>query len=289
VAEFRQFFNVAATFQAGTLLVENVVGDGLRIKWDITRTIEPDPDQGTVWIANLAVETRKKLEQERKLSAPFKGTLMQGWDGVVQLLMFADVYDLVPDDQTDDATVWTVLRLGDGMEAIRDGVFDKSLGDVEVSTIINIATAAMGIAMGEDAKIQLAQTLPTAQINRWTNGYSAIAPAREVLSEVLGMLKLRWTIQNGRLVIVPAGAPLPGPAILLNPHTGLIDWTTSRDGSIDVNAYSIPSAVPGAQFIVQDDLGKLVAEIAYRIQEVQFVGDTDADARMVIKGRKALI
>lgn len=287
--DFTKFYNAGVTLQAGTTFIENIDASGLRVTWDLDRTIEPEPDQGVIRVCNLAPETRKKIELERKQFVPFKAQFMQGWDRNLQLLFFADVFEFTPDDKSDAVNVWSEFKVGDGLEGMRDGIFSQSLGAVDLTTIIELAGSAMNIALGADAKTTLAAALPAARLTQFKNGYAATAPARDVFTEVLGMLKLRWTIQNGQAVLIPSGRSVPGKALKLTPNSGMRNYKTENDGSIFIEALSIPAAVPGKQIVVLDEFGALVAEVAYRIQHVRFFGDTDFGAEMSITARRSLI
>lgn len=288
---YSKFLNVAAFLQAGSVLIENLDGQGLHMEWTFHRTIQPEPDEGEIRIANLAPETSKLLQEQKVNLAPsFKGGFYQGWDMVPSLLFYADIYDIIPDDRSEPETTWTILRLGDGLEGFRDGQLTQGFGDVDIKTLITLVAGSMQIAVGADAETVIAQQFPQSNLTRFKNGIVAMDSARNVMNEIMNLLKIRWTVQNGQLVVFPQGQPISTlPAIVLRPDTGLLSWKTARDGSIEVEALSIPECTPGRQLLVQDLYGTPVGEVAYRVEEATYTGNTDVGAFMSVKAKKALI
>lgn len=286
---FNKFLNVGARFQAGTVLVDNTDGQGLFMQWTFTRTTSPEPDQGELRIANLSATTRKLLQEQKTNLPRFRGSFYQGWQKQLSLIFNADIYDIIPDDRSQPETTWTIMKLGDGIEGYRDGTISGSFGDVDVDTLVTLIAGGMEIAVGKDAEGVLQTALPSSRLTRFKNGIVAMGSARDLMNELMGLLKLRWTVQNGELVLFPEGQPLAGvPAIVLSPLSGLLTATPARDGSIICEALSIPECTPGRQLLVQDDLGKPVAEASYRIEQVVFTGNTQTGGFMNVQAKKSV-
>ena len=286
---FQRFLNVASTFQAGTVLIDNTDGEGLHMTWSGVRTMSPEPDQCEVRIANMSLANRKLVSEQMRNFAPFKGTLMQGWDGLAHLLMFAEIYDIVPDDREDPTTTWTTFRMGENMEGYRDGVVSTSIGDVDAVLLANLIVKGMSIEIDANNLAVIQSAVPGSKMTKFKNGAVIMGAARDRMNELMGMLKLRWTVQNGHAVIEPAGQPVLGQAVVLTPHNGLLKWKVERDGSIALTCLSTPSIVPGKQLIVQDENLMNVGEIAYRVSTVTFAGDSRLGAQMQLEARSDLL
>lgn len=271
---------------------------GLDFTWSVERKLSKEPDIGSVKIANMnPAEIRAAREMFRQAQGlvegaaitAIKGALYQGFDGVTQLLMHADVYDIVEDDRSSRSTTWTEFKLGDGMLGLRDGVVKESMGGVDLNTMYGIIKNSMNLTDSAEAKAVFAEKYTGARVAQFNDGVIMQGPSRELLNELCGLLKVRWTITNGKLELVPIGRTIPGQAIVLAPNSGLLTYSTSSDGTISCSAHSLPAAVPGRQIFVRDEYGRDVGEVAYRIEHVRFSGDSRSHASMQLDARKVTL
>jgi hypothetical protein len=294
---FNRFWKVASRFQAGTMLLDNSYGHGLRMTWSVDRHLTGEPDRGVVRVANLNPSVVKKIRNEWRQAqglavgsiVDFNGSIFAGFDGASQLLMFADVYDIVEDDRSERSTTWTEFKLGDGMLGIQNGQLNSSLGDVDLNTMFNLITNSMNLTTSAETKAVFAEKYAGSRVAQFNNGVIMQGPSRELLNELCGLLKVRWTVTNGKLQLVPIGRAIPGDAIVLSPRSGLLSYSASKDGTISCSAHGLPAAVPGRQLLVQDEFGKLVAEPLYRVESVKFSGDSTSYFNMQVVGRKAVL
>ena len=78
------------------------------------------------------------------------------------------------------------------------------------------------------------------------------------------------------------------PGEVLRPGNGLISFERRSDSGISLTGLANPRIVPGLQIQVQDDAGEPFAEPLYRVESVDFRGDSDGQSLMQVEGRRSI-
>lgn len=222
---------------------------GLTVAFKIEKTDKPTPNNSTIQIYNLSDSHRAQLEVNG-----IRCFLSAGYPGAESLIFSGNVRFALTEKQGPD---WvTHLELGDGLtsltaprvnQAWRPGTLWKDvvagvagvMKDLDQGNLVDRATQAAGSVV-------------------MRNGYSCSAPAATVLTELLAMQELNWSVQDGRIEALAAADYLPGQGPLISPDTGLVGSPTigapdHKGGPqiIKVKCLLNPSLKPGSRFQLQ--------------------------------------
>ena len=99
----RRFFRPAVELGTGDGTIRNLDGDGLRFSWRIRRDNTSKADEGQISIWNLSPSLRGSIYESWSSKSGTTGYEIKfslGWDGNPELIMFGNVWDLIPDRRT---------------------------------------------------------------------------------------------------------------------------------------------------------------------------------------------
>jgi hypothetical protein len=173
----------------------------------VKKTASSTPNSIDLTIYNLSAASRASFERPRvavMIEAGYVGRLVKIASGEIVRSSSA-----IKDGEWE-----TRIEARDGMTAYGTVVSETlSPGSTEESAIRAIAKK-LGLPVksiqGLDGK------------NKWGNGRVLSGPARLQLDAICRTRNLRWSIQDGALVVFPIGGHVGGEAVLLSPEHGLI-------------------------------------------------------------------
>ncbi len=302
-AAFQRFLNPAATLTVGAvppIVLSNLDGTGLKFAWDIVRTNTNNPDKGEFSIWNLAPKLAKGIHEQFKALVGFRGVPMTfsfGWDGVAQIAFTGTIWDVTPSDRSQVVDTITTIEAGDGINPYRDKASSISFANARLDVVLraivafppdptDIGNGGMGLIIPTDSQALILQAASELPIQNWghiTFGMNT----RDAIDAIFETLGLTWRIQNNHLIAMRGGfINRPGPIIWAG--SGLLNYKEKNDGGIQLEALADPTVEPGVQIKVLDEFGALVADPAYRVESVQFTGDTDGESLMFIEARKSV-
>ena len=300
VAPFARFYRPAVRVRTQAGVFENLDGRGIRIEWSCRRDNTSTPDQAQIRFTNLASVTRSALYTSWKTLPPALSYTVQleaGWDGTASVLMRGQLWDMTK-EQFEGPDVITTLMVGDGNKASRDQPVGRSFSGVTITQIISFFVTAqpstldagyggLGLIMPPESAALIttvAAELPTQSIRNYVPGTST----RAAIDKLMAGLGLTWRSHNGEFIAMRGGI-INRPGQILSPRSGLIDYTERGDGGVSLEAMANPEVQPGLQILVQDNLGKTLAEPAYRVESVDYTGDTEGASVMHVEARKAVV
>ena len=297
---FRRFFKPAARFQVLEETVENLDGNGLYMEWVITRDNTPNPDEGEVRIANMAPAARRTLHEFWQLWGDslkaFTCSFALGFDGVASTVIDnADVWYIEPENRDNIVDAFSIFRFGDGLKNSRDQTIGRSLNGSRVDYVINFLVTApassadagfggLGLRYPKESRelVTLAtNSTPVPIIRNVVSGTST----REAITNFMAMIGLEWRVHNGAFIAMRGGLILDRPAIILRPDSGLLRYSKRNDNNISVEALALPDVEPGSQIQVQDNDGKSFGQPSYRVERVEFRGNTRTESLMFIDAK----
>lgn len=294
----QQFLNVGALLVAGAVPISNIglptgAQEGPRITWDITMDLTQRPNQGTMSVYNLPKLVAlgiKEAYEATLIAAPgtFKMVLSIGWESIVGVLAIMDPYEIRPAVRVDAVNTVTTFMVGDGGIGLRDGTVGTSLAAGDFSMMLSILALGMK-AVVEPASLAVFQAAAAAAPVQLFESFTLYGDPKEIFDDLMESLKLQSWVLNSNIIIVPQGAPIAGPPLVLTPATGLLKWAPENDGSITLENMADPNLTPGVAITVLDNLGIPIAEGVFRAFSVRYVGDTRKDSKMFVRAKKALI
>jgi hypothetical protein len=264
----------------GTTLIQLVDGgdETLACTFKVTKNLKAEPNKVEIKVWNLARDTRKALETPKAVVVQ----LDVGYGTDLHTIYLGQLRAAISAREGDGTDIVTSISSGDSEDAFG---FGRCLVSVpaKASPAKILASAFQGLqAAGVGAgNVQTAQGQATASYNsaRVLHGNAA-----KVADDVTRANGMEWSVQNGKLQILPIGAAVGEQAVLLNSDTGMVG-TPSVDtkGVLKVRALIQPDLEPGR--LVQMDAEFVKG--TYRIEEAEYSGETWGDDWTVeLTGRK---
>ncbi len=244
-----------------------VVITELRIKFKITKSLKAEPNKAEITVYNLNASSRaefSKLPIYVRLDAGYGENLARIFEGDVR---FAS-------SKHEDTEWLTEVESGDGDRAFRFAQVSKSFGKgTDAKAMVTELAKTMGLKM--PANIADAKELS----KKFTSGASLTGDSRVEMSKILKSRNLGWSVQDGRLQILGAGA-LEGEALVLSETEGMISTPTldapTKPGALPVLKLKhtlYPGLTPGRKI---QPIARGINGL-FRISQVTHTGDTFGD------------
>ena len=303
VAAFKRFYIPAVRIDTPVGPIVNLDGNGIFIEWDIFRDNTNTVDQGTITIYNLSEAFRKILFEswrlvQRGFGLAWNVSFNLGWEGLPELLMKGDVWNMVPSDRTGATDVKTIFSIGDGNKSIRDQTMGRSFVNVNIVNVLDylvqlppagndVGGGGLGLILTPESKAVITVAAAELPIQAWGN-ITQGSNTREAVDVIMATLGLEWRVHNGEFIAMRAGT-INRPGVILKPSSGLITYTERDDGGVSVHALAHPRIEPGLQVFVKDNLGRNLAEPVYRTESVRFFGSSEGESVMDIEAKRVVI
>lgn len=206
----------------------------LRIRFEVRRSDTRTPNTAYIRVYNLSENTLHKVPKEFErvvLEAGYAGNYGIIFDGALKQIKYGrenqtDSYIDILAADGDQAYNWSVI-----MESLAAG---STAGDHYHATLK--AMALRGITPGATAFLS-GSKLPRGKV--------MFGMTRDCL-DLLGRTQdVSWSIQNGKLTIIPNTAYLPDEAIVVQADTGMIGMPVRTEKGVDVKTLLNPSILIG--------------------------------------------
>jgi hypothetical protein len=222
---FRRYQLTVGTGGRG-LSVDNLTKPGLRIKFEISKSLQKEPNQGKFQIFNLSPNHAAQIQDE------YTDVIFNaGYEGGVKLLFSGNTQFVA---NYADKTDWiTELICGDGDRTFRNVFMNQTFaaGSTDEQIVQAIIDQSPKIRKGT------LQLNPAGSLRGRT--YSKMA--QETLDEIARTNGCNWSIQNGELQMVRADAMLnPNTATVLRAETGLLEAAERTNKGINVKCLLNP-------------------------------------------------
>ncbi len=242
----------------------------LRVQFRVEKTLKRDPNTAEIQISNAAPNTRA-LFQVRGARV----VLQAGYTGTLDVVFVGDVIMAVT---TRDGPDWvTRLQCGDGTRLLAHARMTTSYaGGTPLRRVITDAARKL---LTREVDIGGAVADVSKQL---TQGFVAHGRAADVLDRALEGQGKEWSIQDGRLQVLPAGGTATGGVVLLSPSTGLVgdiepgsaEDTKKGRRVLRVKSLLQPQIRPGGRMRIESR----GVNGTFRIGKVRHEGDTSGGA-----------
>jgi hypothetical protein len=268
-----------------SLIIGKAGGDGielsgLKIAFDILKTDTETPNKAQVRVWNLSDDTAQKIKDEFDtviLNAGYqarKGLIYKG-----NILQVRRLRERVVDKILE-------ITMGDGDQAYIYAVTNKTLSaGATQKDILDSAVESMkehGIELG------YVPDLGDAKLSR---GKTIFRNSRDVIADVCKSTGTSWSIQDGRIDLVPKNGVIPGSSYLISPATGMIDSPKQTNKGIEVRCLLNSDIHVGSTVKIEGDIeeagikeggksdkneqpAKLASDGIYRVVQCRYKGDT---------------
>jgi hypothetical protein len=241
-----------------TLLVTDAKGEGLdlsnlRIKFVIKRSDTQTPNMAEIRVYNLEETTAKRIQKE------FSRVILQAG--------YEDNFGVVFQGN--------VKQVLDGRESATDTFMDIIAGDGDLSYNFAIVNATLAAGSGQAEQVNAAVgamtktggttagnvgEFPTAKLPR---GKVMYGMARDYLQQSANTSDKTWSIQDGKVTMVPLTSYLPGEAVVLTAKTGMIGTPTQTNEGVNVKCLLNPKLKIGGRVQLNNrDIARLKIDLS---------------------------
>jgi hypothetical protein len=243
---------------------------GLRISFSVVRTLDREPNDCSISVWNLNATTRAQLQ-----ARPLIVTLDAGHDGRLERVFSGDLYWVSDPPKLGSADQETRLQVKDGGRAYQHArVLRSYAGGVTVRAALADVARSMGLAL------KLTSAAEAALRAQFAGGTVLDGPSRDQMSRLLAPYDLRWSIQDGQLIVLGAKEFRASQPVKVSQETGMIgspeEGVPDKEGEqpvITVRALLQPRSLPGD--VVHVFSRRIRARI--RADRVAHDGDTHGD------------
>ena len=271
-----QSWNRKAVVTMGAKGGQGVKIEGLRVSFDIVKTLGKPSNNAKIKIYNLNESNKSILATKENLLLK----LEVGYGDNVDLLFIGDIVRSTT--QRNGADFISTIEVADGDESLRKATLDKSyVAGTNEKTIMEDALNAM-----KETGQVIIGTIATIGDNIAQNGFSATGLASDIVEGLAKKQNHDFSIQDNETQVLKVDEDTGEEAIVLTPSTGLIG--SPRIGLIGESA----TKTDGIEFkaLIQTTRFKpgRVAKIKsrevdgfFKILKSKFTGDTHAPAWFV--------
>lgn len=248
--------------------------EGLRIEFEIEKSVKPSANTAVVRVYNLAQPSRAAVLQKGQTMVVFAGYAGEG--GAQQI--FRGGLDLSHSRHLPPEWV-TELRVGDGRKQMREGRLELGLAPG-----CKVGDACKVVAQRVQLPIKNAEALDETD-EEFAGGFSFAGPAEEALREITAAGDLEFSIQDENIQFTKRGQPVRGEATKLSPDSGLISTpepVLKHEAKLLGKAPKIqwkarcllnPLLTPGGSVSIQSQ----AVNGDFRIEALRHVGDTHGE------------
>jgi hypothetical protein len=256
-----------------SIVVDRLNVSDLDMSFTVEKTLKPEPNTCELNIWNLNEEHRAQLESLRPKKNALVGIPVKieaGYDAATSLIWLGDLRTV--ESVKIDADWLTTLGCGDGEKAIKNARVNLSFNvGARVDTVLRGLAKAMGVGLGNTELFAARLLLSSLGAQIASQGLVVSGSAADQLTAWCRTLGLEWSIQDGALMFLEFGEPLPTQVLLLSPSTGLIGSpTVDNEGQLTVTMLMIPGVMPGSFLVLNSDRIKG----NYRVISTKHTGDT---------------
>lgn len=210
----------------------------LKFTFEVTQSDFGTPNAARIMVWNLKDETAQKIQNEYATLV-----VQAGYQNGNYGIIFTGQIRQVRRGRFNPTDTYLAILAQDGDEAHNYAVVNKTLapGAASPNDQFNAILQAMGekgIGKGYVGPLSTGGVLPRGKV--------LYGMAANKLTDLARTNFTTWSIQNGKLQMVPQASYVPGTAIKLNARSGMIGLPTQTDNGIDVKALLNPQFKIGA-------------------------------------------
>jgi hypothetical protein len=210
----------------------------LAIEFSVEKNGSSTPNAVKLTIYNLGPDSRTFVEKRKQ-----RLVIVAGYESGVRTICNAEVDRA---EHRREGSEWvTTIEAADGLTAYGNVVHDilgpKSTDKDAVAAIAKGLGIDLGDLKGIDDK------------KPYGHGRALSGPAKNELDYICRRRKLRWSIQDGALLIYPIGGTTDAQAIVLSPATGLIGSPERTEAGYKLRSLLQGQITPGRRIKVDSE------------------------------------
>lgn len=280
---------------------QTLAGHGLRISWDVMKTLDGDANQATITVYGLSEQTHKRITgnitrkfewtpymrevlaragastADQTITYPGLGVayvqLEVGYQNRIGQIFEGDT-QRITHRATRTESILTI-EASDNGAGIREGMIHKTWGPstLFVDVVAGLVEAMGGSVNATQRALLVALSTTSTHID-FPYGFTAEGQAHALLSEMLKLLAIKWSFQDGEFVLLDADSLLPLPPVAVDEPRGLVGQPlVLEDGNVQIVTLADSELRPGRSVL----LTSRAVNGTYRVERAHHTGDTHAD------------
>lgn len=253
---------------ANALVIEgadNPDQPGLRVRFQVTKSLERNANPAIVTISNLSPTHRAAVQKKG-----VRLVLESGYQSTGLTTIF--VGDVRTADSALDVATWhTTIKCGDAERSIQFARASTSFAaGVTLGEVVTFCARATGLALGNTLTQAARLTQPFYQ------GYTVHGPASGELDRLLRAVGWRWSSQDGQIQILAPGESVENSVPEVSIETGLIGSpeagspeTKGKPQLIKFTRLLLPQARAGGRVHLRSDRYNGVV----KLKKLEHIGD----------------
>lgn len=267
----------------------NLDKEGLRIAFDVEKTIHSSANTARIQVYNLSEANRSRASKGAVVR------LSAGYGDLLELLYEGDVERA--DTSRSGADIMTTLECGDGSPVFAAQTINKTFpaGTPTMDVVLAVAKkftesypdyAKNPVKFDRDPKKKKASRLSVKGLERdlsrlksslEAQGFATVlrkplsvsGNGREVMDELARMWRFFWSVQDGSIQVVAYGNSTQ-ESVLLSKETGLLDVPSPTEYGVKTRSLIVPRLRPGGALTVKS----ATVNGQFRVETVKVSGDT---------------
>jgi hypothetical protein len=255
-----RLFDRRAALTVDTIRIEST----LRFAFNVTKDAKATPNKATIKVWNM-----NPSHQQQLASLAPTGVTVQLEAGYREgmSLVFLGTLNVCHTNREGPDLV-TTLESGDGGKQIQQSRISASFAPGTSNQNV-LKAVAFAVGVGPGNLNEAAAMLGGASV--FANGTVAFGSAADEMTRICRSLDLEWSVQNGKLQILPRGRALEGKAVRLSKDTGMLgEPSIDPKGVLSVMSELQPDLFPGRLLVL--DATRLKGR--FRIEQTVHSGDT---------------
>lgn len=249
-------------------VIEFEQGKGLRMRFDILKTNDLQPNTGVVQILNLNETTRQEISGrvKRNLAKPLSfesGDALPNSQLTASNMGFAFVrlfagYGSAPEQILEgvagrvssvrpDLDWVTSIPFGDAEVQLRAAVANKVFGPgTPLQPVIQYLIDTLGVATSPSFAFDLLLASTGGDRIDFPKGISLFGPSRDLLTQLLSLLEIRAQITDGEFTLVDPNGAINVAPLVITELDGLLEAPKPlEDGTYEITSDLEPQLAPG--------------------------------------------
>lgn len=260
----------------------------MRIQFRVNQMDVDAPNTAIIRVFNLATSTGQQIQKE------FQEVVLQaGYEDGNFAIIFKGTIKQVKRGRLNATDTYVDILAADGDIAYNFGVVNKTLAagatPQDQVNAISEATSKFGVTQADNQGL-VGGTLPRGKV--------LFGMYRDRMDDVSRTNSVTWSVQNGKIVVIPVTGYLPGEAVVLTSRTGMIGVPEATNDGIKVDCLLNPLIKIGTRLQINNKsinnttireqgfprytdltfIASLSADGYYRALVVEHEGDNRGDA-----------
>lgn len=230
----------------------------LRMKFDIKKTSDENPNTAKIEIYNLNPEHQSLLIKEWQ-----DIQLLAGYEGAERLIFSGQIRSALPQVSGTDRIM--TIESGDGDREILRGFINKTLtaGATSDQVVAECQYAMFGVPNAHKDYLG----------TKYSRGKVLSGRAADVMTKQTKQDGAQWSIQDGQMLVLKGGNVRPNAVWLISQSTGMLGSPEPTQDGLKVRTLLNPAYLIGGVAKIDS----LIYQGGIRIESINHKGDTHSD------------